>query len=95
VQDAQLDAAARELVEHLQDRSIGGGPARRRACRPPPARRGAVILDHQLLQVGGRDPDAAARLHRGAHDAFVVTAPAHELERERSRRLREVHVYLS
>jgi len=50
-----------------------------------------MVLDHQLFQVGGGDPDAAPRVHRGAHDAFVVAAAAHELQRERPRRLDEIH----
>src|SRR5450432_4479312 len=86
VQDAQLDALPDQVVEDGQH----GAVAARGARRAPAAGHGSVILDHELLQVGRRDPDAAPRLHDGAHDMLVVPAPADEARGDRAAGLEEV-----
>ena len=63
VQDSHLHAAPDVFVEHRQHRAIA---AARPAHSAPHAGPGPVVLDHQLLQVGGRDPDAALGVHAPA-----------------------------
>src|SRR4051812_9918299 len=62
VQDPQLDPTPSQLVEHVQDRTIGCSAGRACPHGAPAAGGRAVILDHQLLEVGGGDPDAPLRL---------------------------------
>src|SRR5690606_37095053 len=58
--------------------------------RAPSARARAMVLDHQLLDVRGRDPDADLRAEHGREHALVVAAARDELHRDRARRQREI-----
>src|SRR5690606_30243450 len=66
VEDAQLDASLGERVEELHHRA------------PAVAARAVRVLDEELLQVRGRDPDADPRLAHRVDHRLVVAAAAEE-----------------
>jgi hypothetical protein len=61
VQEAQLDAARRQIVEQAEDRAEGAPPSR--------------PLDEQLLDVGGGDPNTGARARDALVEECVIERP--------------------
>ena len=57
----------------------------------PPARPRALDLDHQFLEVRGRDPQAALGIHRGLDHGLVVALAADQGQRHRALLPDEIH----
>ncbi len=66
MQDPKLDSPLRKLREHCENRSIvGSTPA-------APAWNHARILDHHILEIRRRHPNALLRGKHCLHDVLIV-----------------------
>jgi hypothetical protein len=81
MKDPELDTAPRERGKGLDHRAVG-------TLAAPTA---PALLDHQLLQVGGRDPDAGPRRHHRLDHRLVMRPARDEAERHCPGGPREVH----
>src|SRR3954470_9881000 len=84
VQNSQVAAGRAELGENLDHRSV-----RRSAASA--SRRPAGVLHHELLQIGGGDPNARLGLADGGNDGFVVAPAGNEIERDGPSGTNEIH----
>lgn len=75
VKDPNVHATLRKLGENAEYRSIVATPA------SAPPRDGIGILDHELLEVGRRDPNAVLCLQDRLRHALVVIAIEEKFER--------------
>jgi hypothetical protein len=68
MKDPELDPASRHLGECGENGAVAATAAPK----------GARILDHHVLEIGGRDPDAPVSRENRLHDRLVVLAVAEE-----------------
>ena len=83
MQDSKLNPPLRKLGKHLENGSIVG------STPSTPAGNHARILDHHILEIRRRDPDALLCCKHCLHDLLVVLPIGEEAERNGAAHLEE------